>query len=336
MSRNKKILFTVVLVFAMLLSACSGNKASNNANVSSGGTFSITMPLGGTSGTFYIQGAALAEYLNKKTSKFRIIPTTSGGAVENIRLVGGDQAQMGMAFAGDLYNAWLGEGVYESELRNFRQLGPAQKMSGWNFIVLADSGINSVEDLVGKTFSPGAPGSGSAADADLFLKEVGILEDINTVYNAWGELPGMLQNGDIVGFNRTGGVPIPVGQEIDLTNPMKVLDLKPQMDEVKFLEKYPYFSEFTIPAGTYKGQEKEATTYGQDVKWIVHKDVPDEVVYEFMELAYTEEASKQLDNVYPDHNHRPEQIEVITPLHPAAKKFWEDKGFEVSEPVLSE
>src|SRR5699024_9598452 len=110
---------------------------------------SITMPLGGTSGTFYVQGSALADYLNKQTDVFNIIPSSSGGSVENIRLVGNDEADMGIAFAGDLFNAWQGEGVYESELRNYRQLGPAQKITGWNFIVLADSGIDSVEDLKG-------------------------------------------------------------------------------------------------------------------------------------------------------------------------------------------
>src|SRR5699024_7771759 len=138
-----------------------------------------------------------------------------------------------------------------------------------------------------------------------------------------------LKNGDIVGFNRTGGIPIPVGEEIDLTDPMKVLDLKPQMDEVNFIENYPYFQEFVIPEGTYSGQDEEATTYGQDAKWIVHKDVPDEVVYEFLKLSYTDEAASELDDIYPDHNHTPDKesvTDVIVPYHPGAEKYWEEQG----------
>src|SRR3546814_4835064 len=76
----------------------------------------------------------------------------------------------GMAFDGHIYGAWNSEGVFEREYREYRQLGPAQKSSGWNFAVLADGGVNSVEDLVDKDFVPGAPGSGSASDADLDRK----------------------------------------------------------------------------------------------------------------------------------------------------------------------
>lgn len=331
---KKWSLLIVALITMMALAACSDDTSAGE-----GGSTTITMPLGGTSGTFYIQGAALADDLNSKTDKFRIIPSTSGGSVENIRLVGSGEGDMGMAFSGDLYNAWLGEGTFENELQEYRQVGPAQQLSGWNFIVLADSGIESVEDLAGKNFSPGAPGSGSASDADLFFEEIGLTDEFNAVYNAWGELPEMLKNNDIVGFNRTGGIPTPVAQEIDLTHPMKILDLKPQMDEVNFLEKYPYFSEFKIPAETYEGQEEDAITFGQDVKWIAHEDVPDEVIYEFLELAYTDEAVESLDGVYPDHNHRPEDeaiLDVIVPYHPGAQQYWEDQGYEFSDPPLVE
>src|SRR3546814_17954440 len=78
---------------------------------------------------------------------------------------------------GHIYGAWNSEGVFEREYREYRQLGPAQKSSGWNFAVLAGGGVNSVEDLVDKAFVPGAPGSGSASDADLFLKHIGLSDE---------------------------------------------------------------------------------------------------------------------------------------------------------------
>ncbi|MCP8615916.1 TAXI family TRAP transporter solute-binding subunit [Salirhabdus salicampi] len=331
MNRKKVMQFISVIALMLLLAACGNSETSGNNSSSA----NLSMSLGGTSGTFYIQGSSLAEYVNENSDSLRVIPSTSGGSVENTRLVGSGEAQIGMSFSGDLYNAWQGEDPYENELKDFYELGPAQQISGWNFIVLADSGVDTLEDLVGKTFSPGAPGSGSAAGADLLLKEAGLSDDIKTVYNAWGELPGMLKNGDIQGFNRTGGVPIPVAQEIDVTHPMKILDLKPYMDQTNFLEKYPYFTEFVIPAGSYEGQDSEAVTFGMDVKWVIHKDVPDDAVREFLELSYTEEASSHLDNVYPQHNHRAESIQPVIPLHPVAEEFWTEKGLDLADPLLS-
>src|SRR3546814_16478839 len=81
--------------------------------------------------------------------------------------------------------------------------------------VLADGGVNSVEDLVDKDFVPGAPGSVSASDADLFLKHIGLYDDINIAYYSWGELGRMLSDGAIDGFNRTGPAQSGWAQEID-------------------------------------------------------------------------------------------------------------------------
>lgn len=355
--RFKNVLILgLILIMVFSLAACGGSQntgstssgSSNTGSSNSGSsgssssasapqqTHNLTMSLGGTSGTFYIQGAALAEYINKNTKTLRIVPSISGGGVENTRKIGGGQAEIGMAFVGDLYNAWQGEEPFENELKDFRQLGPAQETTGWNFMVLESSGINTLEDLIGKSFSPGAPGSGSANGAAVLFQDLGLYDQINISYNAWGELPGMLKDNTIQGFNRTGGVPIPVAQEIDLTHPMKILDLKPYLEQVNFFEKYPYYVEFKIPAGAYKGQKEDALTFGQPVVWLAHKDVPEEAIYEFMKLSYTQEAADHMATVYPDHSHLNAEplANSIVPLHPGAQKFWEEKGTNIPEPLL--
>lgn len=297
--------------------------------------FQVSMPLGGTSGTFYTQGAGIADFINGRTDVMRIVPSTSGGSVENIRLVGSGQAEFAIAFDGHIYGAWNGDGVFERAYQDYRQIGPAQKTSGWNYAVLADSGINSVEDLVGKEFVPGAPGSGSASDADLFLEHIGLYDDIDINYYSWGELGRMLTDGDIDGFNRTGSAPAGWAQEIDATRPVKILDLEPQIDESGFIEAYPFFTKVDIPAGTYAGQDEASVTYGQGVQWIVHKDVPDEVVTEFLELAYSDAGAEHLDRTFPAHAHREEGWleQLFVPMHPAAIAFWEGRGLTVPEPL---
>jgi TRAP transporter TAXI family solute receptor len=306
-----------------------------SGGIAAADVFQISMPLGGTSGTFYTQGAGLADFLNSRTDVLRIVPSTSGGSVENIRLVGSGEAEFGMAFEGHIYGAWNGEGVFEREYREYRQIGPAQNISGWNFAVLADSDIASVEDLVGRDFVPGAPGSGSASDADLFLEHIGLYDDINIDYYSWGELGRMLTDGDIDGFNRTGSAPAGWAQEIDATRPVRILDLEPQIDASGFLEAYPFFSKVTVPAGTYSGQSEDAITYGQGVQWIVHQDVPDEVVTAFLELAYSDEGAAHLDRVFPDHGHRNGDWlnTLYVPMHPAAAAFWEARGVSIPAPM---
>ena len=291
----------------------------------------LTVTLGGTSGTFYIQGAGLADYINRNSQFLRLTPSASGGSTENIRRVATGQAHMGMAFSGDIYDALQGNPPFNRPLRDFYVLGPAQQLSGWIFVVLARSGMYTVEDLKGKRFSPGAPGSGSASSAELFLREAGLAGQMRLAYFSWGELPGLLKDGVIDGFNRTGANPMPAAAEIDITHPVRALDLGPVMDRIGFLEKYPYFQEFVIPAGTYRGQDRPARTFGMSVWWVVHKNVSDRAVEEFLRLAYTDEAVKFLDTVYKDHAHGLQEPPrgLVGPLHPVAERFWRARGVTV-------
>lgn len=304
------------------------------ATSASAQTFNISLPLGGSSGDFFLHGSSLADFINRNTRDIRIIPSTSGGSIENIRLVGSGQAEFGMAFVGDIYNAWEGE-RFERPYTEYRQIGPAQTTLAWNFIVLERSGIDSIEDMHGRQFVSGAPGSGAAADADLFLEHIGALDQINVSYQSWGELGRMLSDGDIDGFNRAGTVPAGFAQEVDATHPIRVLDLTQQIEESGFLDEYPFFETVEIPAETYRGQSEGATTYGQGVQWIVHQDVPDEVVRVFLEIAYSEEAASHLDGTFPNHDHRNDDwLETLyVPLHPAAEEFWSERGLDIPAPL---
>src|SRR3546814_17565491 len=124
-----------------------------------------------------------------------------------------------------------------------------------------------------------------SSDADLFLKHIGLYDDINIAYYSWGELGRMLSDGDIDGFNRTGPAKSGWAQEIDATHPVKILDLEPQIHNSGFLDASPFFSTITIPAGTYSGQSKDAVNSGHGVQWLVPTEDPTAVVKAFLQHA---------------------------------------------------
>ena len=294
-------------------------------------TVRLTMSLAGTSGTFYIHGAGLAEFINRESRTLRAIPSPSGGSVENLRRVGRGQADLGIAYTGDMYNAWHGLQEFSEPMRTFRVLGPAQDINYWQFYALADSGIRTLDDLIGKRFAPGAPGSGAAANAELFLREAGIIDQLQLVYISWAETPGFVTDRVVDAGNRAGTHPLPMLQEIDVTHPVRVLDLGEAMERTRFLEKYPYFQEVVVQPGDYRGQDAPARTFGQGTWWVVREDLPEDVVYELMKIAYSPEAAAWLDAVYPEHVHdSPDPLKgLILPLHPGAIRYWEERGVEI-------
>lgn len=304
------------------------------ASSASAQTFQISLPLGGSTGDFFVHGSTLADHINQNTSDIRVVPSTSGGSVENLRLVGSGQAEFGLAFVGDIYNAWVGD-RFERPYTEYRQLGPAQKTLAWNFVVLERSGIESVQEMRGRHFVPGAPGSGGAADADLFLNHIGLADEIDIAYYSWGELGRMLSDGDIDGFSRAGSIPAGFAQEIDATHPIRILDLSTEIEESGLLDAYPFFEMVEIPAGTYRGQSEASRTYGQGAQWIVHQDVPDEAVRTFLEIAYSDSAIEHLDRTFANHDHANDAwLETLyVPLHPAAEAFWSERGLDIPEPL---
>src|SRR3546814_9111053 len=57
-----------------LTAAVAAATLALSAGAAQADLFQISMPLGGTSGTFYTQGAALADFMNSRTKVLRIVP----------------------------------------------------------------------------------------------------------------------------------------------------------------------------------------------------------------------------------------------------------------------
>src|SRR3546814_10055449 len=72
-------------------------------------TTMLQMPTGGVTGTYYMIGSPLAQYINQHSSNLRVTPNTSGGGYENIRRVDAGQAQIGMTQPDTMFQAWNGD-----------------------------------------------------------------------------------------------------------------------------------------------------------------------------------------------------------------------------------
>ncbi|OGP62597.1 MAG: hypothetical protein A2170_09265 [Deltaproteobacteria bacterium RBG_13_53_10] len=297
----------------------------------------VRITTGGTTGSFFPHGAGMAEYINIHSDFLRATPATSGGGTENVRRLATKGAEFGFCYPGDLLLAWNAEEPFKDRIQNLRLVGPGQAASIMHMFVLEKSGITSVEQLAGKKFVPSAPGATAGGRVVFFLKAIGLYDKMSISYMSWGDLPDRLKTGVIDGYARSGPFPVADIVQISLTHKVRVLDLGPAMEKSSFLQKYPFMFEEKIPANTYTGQTKALTSFSEATFWTAHKDVPDKVVAEFLRLAYTEETAKHLDAAYKGHAHR--ELSMMTkirsvPLHPAAQKFWKEKGIQVPEPAV--
>ena len=120
-----------------------------------------------------------------------------GSAQENDRLI----AEM-------LASGTTTRAAYDGALKNLRALG-ALYPETVQLVVRADSGINSVRDLKGKSVSSGAPGSGQYQLVTDLLKAYGLSRnDIKEDLSSFTQAMDKIKDGNLHATLITAGVPV--------------------------------------------------------------------------------------------------------------------------------
>lgn len=124
----------------------------------------LTFATGGTAGTYYPLGGAIAQVWNAKVPGLNVLVQATGASAENIRLI--NKKQVDLAFIQNDINhyAYNGIEVFKEKLPDFAVIASLYPET-LQIVVAADGPIKSVADLKGKRVSVGAPGSGVEANA---------------------------------------------------------------------------------------------------------------------------------------------------------------------------
>jgi TRAP transporter TAXI family solute receptor len=100
-------------------------------------------------------------------------------------------------------------------------------------------------------------------------------------------------------------------------------------DSVKALvDDNPFYRMATIPAGMYRGNDNDTTTFGVGATIVTSADVSDEVVYALTKSVF--ENLEQFRSLHPAlANLDPKQMAqdgLSAPLHPGAQKYFREAG----------
>ncbi|MDI7262173.1 MAG: TAXI family TRAP transporter solute-binding subunit, partial [Thermodesulfobacteriota bacterium] len=171
-------------------------------------------------------------------------------SVENCRLVGAGESDMGMVMGSIAYKATQGGDPFE---KKFPLVALFQMYSAPEHIVTVQGkGIKSVKDLKGKKVSIDVPGSGCAVMAKAILEEYGfnLEKDLTIAHLSQSEGVQALKDGvvDAVFFNFA----YPGAAVLDLaaTRDIILIPIEPSMAD-KIVKKFPYYVKITIPGKTY-------------------------------------------------------------------------------------
>ena len=224
------------------------NVASVKEGAGVGEKKDLTFGTGGESGTYYAFGGVLATFVSGNKD-FTVTAVTSGGSKANIEdLMAGD-VQLGFAQSDVLSYAYNGERLFDTPVKGFSIV--ASLYMEQVQIVTTNSKIASVADLKGKNVSIGAVGSGVYFNAIDVLNAYGLTEnDIKPVYQSFGDSADSLKDGKIDAAFIVAGAPTTAITDLATAGNVYLVSIDKEHSD-KLLASSPFYSTYTIPAGTY-------------------------------------------------------------------------------------
>lgn len=203
---------------------------------------------GGETGTYYAFGSVLANYVSNN-SDFTVTAVSSGGSKANIEDMMANDVQLGFAQSDVLAYAFNGERLFDAKVTGFSVVA-ALYMEQVQ-IVTTKSSIASVADLKGKSVSIGAVGSGVYFNAIDLLDAYGLTEnDIKPVYQNFADSADSLKDGKIDAAFIVAGAPTPAITDLASGASVYLVGIDQEHTD-SLLASSPYYSAYTIPAGTY-------------------------------------------------------------------------------------
>lgn len=285
----------------------------------------INIATGGTAGTYYPLGGAMAEILKDNLPGVNATAETTNASVANVNLLKGGSVQLAFIQNDITYYADQGAEMFkDGKVEGLKALATLYPETV-QIITLDNSGIKSVADLKGKRVAVGAAGSGVEANARQILAAAGITyNDIKVQYLSFAEAANSLKDGNIDAGFITAGFPTAAVQDIAAQHNVVLI---PVSDEIadQLIKQYPFYTKVTIPAGTYQKQDADVQSLAVKAMLVATDAMDEQTAYDITKAIYT-----NLDKLKAAHSvgalitRESAKDGISIPLHPGAEKFFNE------------
>lgn len=342
--KKRLIALMMVLVMTVSFAACGGSESKSEEAGSSeaadakdaedatasgmGDHYDLTLGTAGTTGTYYVVGAAMANEVNNSNDKLTVVAQATNGGVENINLCMMGDMELGFTNADAAY--WSsyggGTGYYEAyaDPCNIKGVMRLYESQG-HMITMANSDIESYADLKGKKVCLGPPSSTIPAMSIAILEAYGItLDDIEASYLSIAEGLEKLTDGSIDATFFVASAPASGLTSAAATSDLKFVDADADI-LADILEEYPYYEAATTKEGAYSNMNS-VNTLKIYTEIIASGDVSEEAVYEFVKSALEGQpnyvdAHVSCQEIVPE-----TACKATAELHPGAERYYKEMG----------
>lgn len=318
----------VMLLLLVLLTACGGGDEETKQQGEKGNKIDekkekhLKITTGSMGGVYFPLGEELTQIIQDE-SDLKADVFSSEGVVDNIKLLEKKEYDVAFTQADIATYAKKGERMFDKKMENVKGLGilypePVQ------IITAEKSDLYSVADLKGKTVAVGEPGSATHVHAKQILKTYDLsFDDLDIEKLSFDDAAIGIEDGNIDAAFITAAIPTGAVEGLSGTEKLRLIPLEENRME-QLIHSNPHYKKEMIPRKTYD-LDKDIATVSTKAMLIVHKDVPEDVVYKLTKTIY-----ENTDQITHDIG---EKISVEAALdgmnidlHEGAKKYFEEKG----------
>jgi len=288
----------------------------------------LSIATAGTTGVFYAYGGAVANIVSKYVPEISMVAESTGGTVENIKMLSKAQADLATVSADVAHEAYIDY----ANSRHFR--GKKVEMYGLfnmyqqphHIVTLQGGRVNDINDIRSRRVVVGAPGSGTEVKTRMMLESLGITyRDFRPEFLTFTEGVEALQDGTVEAVFLGVNYPAPAIMSLAMTNPVSLLSLTDaQIGAVQ--QKYPFLNKAVIPADTYKGVSEDTQTVSVQTLVVSSSTLSEEAAYQIVKAVF--EHKDELENI--NHAFRQTTLEsaadTFLPLHPGAARYYREVG----------
>jgi TRAP transporter TAXI family solute receptor len=286
----------------------------------------INILTGGTTGVYYPLGVALSKIYGDNIKGVQTQVQSTKASVENLNLLQAGRGELAFALGDSVKLAWEGneEAGFKKPLNKLRGIA-AVYPNYVQIVALKESGIKSLADLKGKGLSVGAPKSGTELNARAILEAAGMKYDAlgKTEYLPYAESVELMKNHQLDATLQSAGLGVASLKDLSTTTDVTMVAVP--ADIVKKLG--PPYIPAVIPAGTYKGQEKDIPTAAVVNFLVTNSDVSDERAYQMTKLLWDNLPALRSAHKAANAMKMENALQGMpVPLHPGAARFYKEKG----------
>ena len=319
----------------MLKRALHGAAALAFTAVLAGGTAeaqqkTIAIGTGGTGGVYYPLGGAIANVLSKHLPGVQATAEVTGGSVDNLKLIGSGQSEIGFSMADAALDALKGEDKFKGgkvPLQTLMVLYPNRM----HVVTVDGTGIDKMSDLKGKRVSTGSPGGATEVMAFRVIEAAGLDRDKDMKRERLGvaESVNAIKDRKIDAFFWVGGIPTAAVTDLAASPgvKMKLLDHGDLVDKMN--AKYgKLYSAGTIAPGAYPNTDKPNQIVDVWNILVTGDRMTDDAAYTIVKTLVEKKAELVAVHKEAESFSLENQVQERSPIpfHPGALKYFKEKG----------